>query len=87
MRDMSDPEMDEPLAQWELEVLEKQSDEEKAAEGQRLVRRRRLGPMPARFEELAVYNAERARGLMHTAECDSAMVLLQCEFNEWAGLV
>lgn len=43
-------------------------------------------PMPAMFEPLATYNAERARGIVHTPEWDAAMVALQCRFNEWAGL-
>ena len=43
-------------------------------------------PMPAEFGPLATYNAERARGIVHTPEWDAAMAELQCRFNEWAGL-
>jgi hypothetical protein len=76
----------EPLADWERKLLKKEERERQAADAQRAVRRRRLGPMPAEFEALAVYNAERWRGLVHTAEYDAAMARLQCRFNEWAGL-
>ena len=41
--------------------------------------------MPARFEPLAVYQAERARGLLHSAGWMAAMARLQAEFNEWAN--
>jgi hypothetical protein len=78
--------MSEPLAEWEREFLDQQERERLADEARRAVRRARLGPMPAEFEPLAVYNAERWRGLMHTAEYDAAMARLQCRFNEWAGL-
>jgi hypothetical protein len=47
-------------------------------------RRKRPVPMPARFEALAVYNAERARGIAHTAEWDARMAALQADFSEWA---
>lgn len=40
-------------------------------------------PMPSRFEVLAVYNAERARGIVHTAEWDDRMAALQAEFDQW----
>jgi hypothetical protein len=41
--------------------------------------------MPSEFNSLAVYNAERARGLMHTAEYDAKMLNLQTLFDKWAG--
>jgi hypothetical protein len=37
--------------------------------------------MDPKFEALAVYNAERARGLVHTAEYDLRMAVLQAEFD------
>jgi len=37
---------------------------------------------PDNFETLAVYNAERARGIMHTPEWDARMVELQVKFDE-----
>lgn len=40
-------------------------------------------PMPARFEPLAVYNAERARGLLHDEPTDRRMAALQVEFDQW----
>jgi hypothetical protein len=36
----------------------------------------------ARFDPLAIYNTECNRGLVHTAEYDTAMVQLQREFDE-----
>ena len=78
--------MSEPLPDWEREFLERQAAEQAAADARRAKRRKRLGPVPARFGALATYNAERHRGLMHTAEYDAEMARLQCEFNEWAGL-
>lgn len=74
------------LADWERELIEKRAAEQQTAERQRMVRRERLGPMPGEFEPLATYNAECARGLVHTAEYDAVMADLQREFNEWAGL-
>jgi hypothetical protein len=45
---------------------------------------RRVGPpMPAKFEELARYNAQRMDGLVHTTEHKLRMAALQDEFNEW----
>jgi hypothetical protein len=44
----------------------------------------RRGMMPARSGALARYNAERARGLVHTAEWDAKMAGLQREFGAWA---
>ncbi|NED97941.1 hypothetical protein G1H11_21820 [Phytoactinopolyspora alkaliphila] len=41
--------------------------------------------MPEKFEVLARYNAERARGMSHTPEMDEAMRKLQAEFDEWQG--
>jgi len=35
------------------------------------------------FETLAVYNAERARGLVHIPEWDARMATLQTEFDQW----
>lgn len=37
--------------------------------------------MDPKFEALAVYNAERTRGLVHTAEYDQRMAVLQAEFD------
>jgi len=34
------------------------------------------------FETLAVYNAERARGIVHTPEWDARMAALQVKFDE-----
>lgn len=45
--------------------------------------RSRGEPMPFKFEALAMYNAERARGIVHTAEWDAKMAALQQEFNDW----
>lgn len=49
------------------------------------INRYNLDPLltPARFEPLAVYNAERARGLLHSAGWMAEMARLQMEFNEW----
>lgn len=41
-------------------------------------------PMPVTFNELARYNAEVARGIVHTAEWDERMAKAQREFAEWA---
>jgi hypothetical protein len=40
--------------------------------------------MPATFEALARYNAERSRGIVHTTATDNAMARIQVEFDEWA---
>jgi hypothetical protein len=40
--------------------------------------------MPAKYEPLAVYNAEVSRGIVHTPEYDAAMTALQREFNAWS---
>jgi hypothetical protein len=37
---------------------------------------------PDSFETLAVYNAERARGIVHTLEWDARMAALQVKFDE-----
>jgi hypothetical protein len=37
-----------------------------------------------RWSELATYNSERARGLVHTEEWKARMAKQQEEFNEWA---
>ena len=37
---------------------------------------------PDNFEMLAVYNAERARGIMHTPEWQARMAALQVKFDE-----
>lgn len=37
--------------------------------------------MPDKFGPLAAYNAERARGIVHTPEWDAHMAKLQAEFN------
>jgi len=39
--------------------------------------------MPDKFHALAQYNAEIARGIVHTAEWKHRMILLQREFNAW----
>ena len=39
--------------------------------------------MPGKFEALAVYNAEVARGIMHTPEWDARMAALQEELDQW----
>jgi hypothetical protein len=77
--------MDE-LPDWERELAENREAERWEAERQSSERRKRLGPMPVEFDALATYNAERARGLVHTAAWNAAMAELQCQFNEWAGL-
>lgn len=38
--------------------------------------------MPGKYEALAVYNAERARGIVHTPQWDATMAALQAEFNQ-----
>lgn len=40
-------------------------------------------PVPWRFDPLATYNAERARGIVHTPEYTAQMARLQAEFNRW----
>jgi hypothetical protein len=42
-------------------------------------------PMPDQFAPLAAYNAERARGLVHTPEWHDRMHELQHEYNRWYG--
>lgn len=41
--------------------------------------------MPPEFEPLAVYNAEKARGIIHTGEWRQHMAELQQQFDEWAA--
>lgn len=41
------------------------------------------GRQVARFDPLAVYDAECARGIVHTAEWDEKMAKLQREFDDW----
>lgn len=48
-------------------------------------RRRKQDPLPSYFTPLAIYNAERARGVVHTPEGQKRMELLQRQFNEWSG--
>ncbi|MGE5829739.1 MAG: hypothetical protein ACM30G_15465 [Micromonosporaceae bacterium] len=36
------------------------------------------------FHHLAVYNAEVARGLIHTPEWDERMAVAQAEFDRWS---
>ena len=54
-----------------------------------LIRRHRdrwNGPvMPAKFEELARYNAAVSQGIVHTPELDARMADLQREFYEWSN--
>lgn len=40
-------------------------------------------PMPERFKVLADYNAEVARGLVHTEDWCHYMACLQREFDDW----
>ena len=42
--------------------------------------------MPAKFKELADYNADRKR-LVFTPEYEARMTELQAEFNEWVRSV
>ena len=44
--------------------------------------RRRREPVPFKFSQLAMYNGERGRGIVHTPEWDARMAVLQREFNE-----
>lgn len=39
--------------------------------------------MPDKFDELARYNSEVARGLVHTKKWKAKMAELQEEFNRW----
>lgn len=48
--------------------------------------RRNRGPkMPEMFNELADYNAEVARGIVHTEEWKNRMAHLQDLFNQWSS--
>ena len=40
--------------------------------------------MPSKFDELAVYNAEVHRGIMHTFTKRERMIILQSEFDAWS---
>lgn len=40
-------------------------------------------PMPSKFDALAVWHAERRRGIMHTPEWDATMADLKREFYRW----
>ncbi len=51
-----------------------------------MIRRKRLEPMPDRFNILATYNAERSRGIKHTKEWQQRMAELQRHFDSWAKL-
>lgn len=51
---------------------------------QRAIRRSGRTPMPNRFYALSVYNAEKARGLVHTASYMLRMTEQQVEFDAWA---
>jgi hypothetical protein len=37
------------------------------------------------FWELAIFNAERARGVMHTPEYCEKMKVMQKQYNDWLG--
>ena len=41
--------------------------------------------MPSEFEALATYNGEIGRGIVHTAEWDERMRLLQERYNRWVA--
>ena len=43
------------------------------------------GKMPYEFEALARFNAERARGILHTPEWIEEMAIQQERFNRWIG--
>jgi len=43
----------------------------------------RVGKLPKQFKPLKVYEAERRRGLMHTAEYDERMRVLKDQFQGW----
>lgn len=42
-------------------------------------------PVHTKFSALATYNAERARGIVHTAEWDAKMTTLQHEWDATLG--
>lgn len=46
-------------------------------------RRRGHWVIPDRFHELATYNGERTRGVVHTVEKDARMRALQADFDAW----
>jgi hypothetical protein len=39
--------------------------------------------VPGRFRELATYNGERSRGVVHTVETAARMRALQADFDAW----
>ena len=45
---------------------------------------REIAPPRTFTNELAIYNAEVARGIVHTPEWDAKMAELQREFDAWA---
>jgi hypothetical protein len=40
-------------------------------------------PLPEKFNALATYNAEIARGIVHTTAWEFRMAILQREYDEW----
>jgi hypothetical protein len=46
-----------------------------------------MQPMPSRFNVLARYNAEHARGVVHTPEWAAKMAGLQREYWQWTGIL
>lgn len=50
---------------------------------ERLIGIERCEPMPWKFDQLATYNAERYRGIMHTPEWRAKMADLQREYDAW----
>jgi hypothetical protein len=49
-----------------------------------MTRRKRRGPENPDWHDLAVYNAEVRRGIVHRSEYDSFMAGEQRRFNEWS---
>jgi hypothetical protein len=43
----------------------------------------RVRKLPKQFKPLAVYDAERKRGLAHTPEYEARMSALKDEFHKW----
>jgi hypothetical protein len=43
----------------------------------------RVRKLPKQFKPLEVYDAERARGLVHTPEYDQRMANLKDQFQRW----
>lgn len=46
---------------------------------------RKTEAMPLRFERLASYNAEVARGIIHTPEWRAGMAALQADYDAWVA--